>query len=84
MNHNDRTNFIKVYSGEYWKCSLIQQLLLEHEIPSLLRNEFMGIIEPFAVVAGGANPLSIEVSSNNYELALSLIKESNHAIPEEE
>lgn len=84
MNQETRTTFVEVFNGDYLNASLIQQLLQEHEIPSFLRNELMGSIEPFAVVAGGANPVSIEVSSTNYELANSLITEFNNAIPEEE
>ncbi|WP_316817239.1 putative signal transducing protein [Pedobacter nyackensis] len=84
MNQKTRITFVEVFNGDYMHASLIQQLLQEHEIPSFLRNELMGSLEPFAVVAGGANPVSIEVSSINYEFATSLIAEFNNAIPEEE
>jgi hypothetical protein len=83
MNQDHRTDFTEVFNGDYWQGSLIQQLLSEHEIQSFLRNDLMGSLEPFAVVAGGANPVSIVVSSDEYELASNLIKEYNDAIPED-
>ncbi|SMC62051.1 putative signal transducing protein [Pedobacter nyackensis] len=84
MNHENRTDFTEVFNGDYWQGALIQQLLAEHEIQSFLRNALMGSLEPFAVVAGGANPVSIVVPTDNYESARSLIKEYNEATPEDE
>ena len=84
MENNSKTSFIEVFNGDYWHSSLIKQLLSEHDIPSFLRNELMGGLEPFTVVAGGSNPVSIEVIQSDYEKAVSLITEFNEAVPENE
>ena len=75
MSKNIEPSFKEVYSGDFLQASTIQQLLEEHDIPAFLRNGLMGSIEPFAVIAGGSNAVSIDVPTLNFEKALSLIKE---------
>lgn len=79
MIDSTKTNFVEVFNGDYWQGSVIQQLLLEYGIESFLKNKLMGSLEPFAVVAGGANPVSIDVLNEDYETAIRLIEEFNNA-----
>ena len=75
MSNQVEPSFKEVYSGDFLQASLIQQLLEEHEIPVFLKNGLMGSIEPFAVSAGGFNPVSIDVPNQYVEDALALIRE---------
>lgn len=79
MIHSTKTTFVEVFNGDYWQGSVVQQLLLEYGIESFLKNKLMGSLEPFAVIAGGANPVSIEVLSDDYEAAIKLISEFDNA-----
>lgn len=79
MIHSTKTTFVEVFNGDYWQGSVVQQLLLEYGIESFLKNKLMGSLEPFAVIAGGANPVSIEVLSDDFETATGLIEEFNNA-----
>lgn len=75
MTNNTTSSFVEVYNGDFPSASLIQQLLEAHEIPAFLKNSLMGSIEPFAVTAGGANPVSIDVHPADFNQAMALIQE---------
>ncbi len=75
MSNNTAPSFKEVYSGDFLQASMIQQLLEEHEIQAFLKNSLMGSIEPFAVIAGGSNAVSIDVPTESFDAALALIEE---------
>lgn len=67
------TSFVEVFHGDYRHASLIKQLLKKNNIQSFTRNILIVDIDPVAVNTGGINIRSIDVSYENYKLALKLI-----------
>ena len=84
MSEQNKITQTEVFSGEFWQVSLMKQLLEEHGIYAVISNEFMSIIEPAALGSAYINRVSLMVSRENYELALSLIEEYNNSSPLEE
>ncbi|WP_285060695.1 DUF2007-related protein [Pedobacter ginsengisoli] len=84
MSEQNKITQTEVFSGEFWQVSLMKQLLEEHGIYAVMSNEFMSIIEPAALGSAYINRVSLMVSQENYELALSLIEEYNNSSPLEE
>lgn len=84
MSESSNTKLVEVFSGEVWQAKMIQNVLEESQIPAFIRNELMGQIEPWAVTAGGYNPVAVTVSSLDHEAALKLIDEFNNSEAAEE
>jgi hypothetical protein len=82
MEHQVKS--LKVFEGELWQVSLIQQLLHEFSITAFVQNEYMSGIDRSDVVAGGLNPVVLIVSENDYQRSIALIAEYNNSIPLEE
>jgi hypothetical protein len=81
MPEQNKISQTEVFSGEFWQTSLMKQLLEEHGIYAVMSNEFMSIIEPAAIGSAYINRVSLMVSRENYDLALSLIEEYNNSSP---
>lgn len=77
MPEQNKISQTEVFSGEFWKVSLMKQLLEEHGIYAVMSNEFMSSIEPAALGSAYVNRVSLLVSRENYESALSLMEEYN-------
>lgn len=81
MSEQNKKFQIEVFSGELWQVSLMKQLLQEHNIYSVMNNEFMSSIEPAALGSPYINRVSLLVSRENLEAALDLIADYNNAEP---
>jgi hypothetical protein len=81
MPEQNKISQTEVFSGEFWQTSLMKHLLEEHGIYAVMSNEFMSIIEPAAIGSAYINRVSLMVSRENYDLALSLIEEYNNSSP---
>jgi hypothetical protein len=84
MSQNGNIKLVEVFSGEQWQATMLQNVLIDSQIPAFLRNELMGQIEPWAVTAGGHQPVSVSVSSEDQEAALKLIEDFNNSEPLDE
>lgn len=81
MSEQNKKSQTEVFSGELWQASLMKQLLEEHDIYSVMNNEFMSSIEPAALGSPYINRVSLLVSRENQEAALNLITEYNNSAP---
>ena len=81
MPEQNKISQTEVFSGEFWQVSLMKQLLEEHGIYAVISNEFMSVIEPAALGSAFVNRVSLMVSRDNYESALSLMEEYNNSEP---
>ena len=84
MEQKDNIRLVQVFAGEYWKTSMIKNILEDNDIQVYLENEYMGSIAPWRIEAGGFNPFKVIVSSLDYDAAMKLIEEFNSNDPQEE
>lgn len=68
---------IEIYSGEIWQVKMMQSVLLEYKITTLLKNELMSSIDPTLISGGGFNPASLWVNSIELESAKKIIDDFN-------
>ncbi len=64
---------ITIYEGTYSEVINLKNLLENSNIPSFILNELMANIEPWAVTAGGLNPVSLSISEEDFEKAKAII-----------
>lgn len=79
MEETSDIQLTEVFSGEQWQAKMIQNILVDNQIPAFIKNELMGQIEPWAVTAGGYHPVAVSVSGQNYDAAVKLIEEFNNS-----
>lgn len=68
---------VEVFAGPLWKSTMVKEMLIDNWILAFILNEFEGTMAPFRVQAGGVDPIKVVVSSDDYNVALRLIKEFN-------
>lgn len=79
MKNNKKIEPIEVFDGTQWQAILVKSLLDNAEIESFVKDQRMGILEPWVVDAGGAGPVKIFVSSLDVEKALEVIAQYEQA-----
>ena len=75
---------IEVFAGQLWQAAVIKNILEDNGIHVHLENELIGTLEPWAVAAGGFNPVKVIVSDRDHDLSQKLIREYNNSAPPEE
>lgn len=66
-----------IFKGNPVEAEMIKNMLVEHGIRAILKNQLMGSIAPWHVSPGGFDPVEVEILANNKEEALKLIEEFN-------
>lgn len=84
MTTKTSTMQIEVFDGDFWKGSLIKQLLQDHDIYAAMNDEYMSSIQPSILGNPLVNQVRLMVSQANYEQARSLIEEFNNDVTAEE
>lgn len=79
MKKNQEIEPIEIFDGNQWQAMLVKSLLDNAEIESFVKDQRMGILEPWVVDAGGAGPVKIFVSSLDYEKAKEVIDQYEKA-----
>lgn len=79
MKDQNDVKLVTVFEGEPWQVTMMQNILVENDIPAFIRNGLMGSIEPWAVTSGGLNPAQLMVSDLDSEAAARIIEEFNAA-----
>lgn len=79
MKDQNDVKLVAVFEGEPWQVTMMQNILVENDIPAFIKNGLMGSIEPWAVTSGGLNPSQLMVSDLNGEAAVKIIEEFNAA-----
>jgi hypothetical protein len=83
MSTQNTSMQVEVFSGEFWKASLMRQLLADHDIFAYLGNELLSSIDPVIVSTTVASHVSLKVSQTDSQRALELIEEYNNSEPME-
>jgi hypothetical protein len=83
MSTQNTSMQVEVFSGEFWKASLMRQLLSDHDIFAYLGNELLSSIDPVIVSTTVASHVSLKVSQADSQRALELIEEYNNSEPME-
>jgi hypothetical protein len=62
-----------IYKGTYSEVINLKNLLENSNISAFILNELMASIEPWAVTAGGLNPVSLSIHDEDFEKAKTTI-----------
>jgi hypothetical protein len=62
-----------IYKGTYSEVINLKNLLENSNISAFILNELMASIEPWAVTAGGLNPVSLSIHDKDFEKAKTII-----------
>ncbi|MES2457375.1 MAG: hypothetical protein V4594_17595 [Bacteroidota bacterium] len=84
MSATDNIRQIQVFNGEFWKASILQQLLSEHGIFVTMGNELMSSIDSPVLGPSGFKEVSLKVSDVNEAQALELIDAFENSEPLDE
>jgi hypothetical protein len=84
MNANEEVFPVEVFDGTQWQAMLVKSLLDNAEIEAFVKDQRMGILEPWVADGGGAGPIKIFVSSLDYERAKEVISQYEQAEKSEE
>ena len=79
MENTNNTKLVEVFAGQLWEATMIQNILEDNQIQTSLENTLMSTIEPWAVSAGGVNPVKVIVSDQDYDQSMKLIEEYNNS-----
>ena len=72
MTKKNEINPVEIFSGTQGEVDIVITLLQNAEIEVFLKDEYVGTIAPY-VSPGGAAPITIVVSSDDYEKAKQVI-----------
>lgn len=70
---------IVVFRGDPMKAEMVNELLKDHGIVSVINNQLMGSIAPWQVAPGGFEPVEIIINKKDEEKARRLIEEFQSA-----
>jgi|LNFM01.1.fsa_nt_gb hypothetical protein len=66
---------INVFSGDLIESKNIQNLLESENIEVFAVNQYMSSIEPWALTAGGFNPVTLKVNDVDFEKAKKIVED---------
>ncbi|MBN2237278.1 MAG: DUF2007 domain-containing protein [Bacteroidales bacterium] len=66
---SDKIRSVELFSGTLWETELLKSVLEDEHIEAFLKDEIIGTILPWHASPGGANPIKVIVSSNDFEKA---------------
>ncbi|MBN1651466.1 MAG: DUF2007 domain-containing protein [Bacteroidales bacterium] len=72
---NDDIRAVELFSGTLWEADLLKSLLENAEIESYLKDDIIGTNFPWHAAGGGANPIKVIVSSQDYDRALAVLQD---------
>jgi len=74
---------IEVYAGNGWQAGMLKSLLENAEIEAFLKDEIMGVLNPWWTDAGGAGSVKVFVSKNDFDRAMIVVNDFVRNINEE-
>jgi len=75
MDNNNNMEPVEVFAGTIMQAEMLKSLLEDSEIETFLKDEAMGTMLPWYASAGGAAPVKVVVSKNDYEKAMLVVAE---------
>ena len=73
--HEENDELITIFSGNPVDAEMINQLLNDNNIETLIKNQLMGTLAPWQVTAGGHAPVEVVVHERDAGKAKNLIEE---------
>lgn len=70
---------VEVFDGNDWEASMVKSLLDNAEIEAFIKDDKMGVLEPWTVAGGGAGSVKIFVSNVDCEKANEVIDQFEKA-----
>lgn len=64
-----------VFAGTMWQVGMIKSLLKDAGIEAYIKDEIMGVMEPWLTASGGSGAIKVFVSSHDYDLAELIVEE---------
>ena len=62
-----------IFNGSYFEAMNVKNILADNGISVFVQNEYMATIEPWVVTAAGFNPVILQVSEDDFELAKQIV-----------
>lgn len=75
MKPREANDPVEVFAGTLWQTGMVKTMLESEGIESFSRNEIMGTLNPWWTDAGGAGPIAVFVSVQDYERAREIVLE---------
>ena len=83
METKDDIRPVQVFAGKQWETTMVKSLLEYEGIEVFLKNEIMGTLNPWHTSAGGVNPVTVMLSSQDLKKALPIVKDFQKNVREE-
>ena len=75
MKTNDEIISVEVFAGTFLQAAMVKSLLENAEIQTFLKDEIMGMLNPWWTAPGGAGSVTVVVSSLDYDKAKLIVSE---------
>ncbi len=75
MKTSNVSNPIMIFAGTNWEAGVVKSLLGNAEIEAFLKDELIGMLEPWVAAAGGAGAVKVFVSGSDFEMASEIVNE---------
>jgi hypothetical protein len=79
MNNDKDIYPVIVFEGNDWEASMVKSLLENAEIEVFVKDGRMGVLAPWNISPGGADPVKIIVSNVDYQKAKEVVDEYRKA-----
>ena len=73
--HEQNQELITIFAGSPVEAEMVNQLLNENGVVTLIKNQLMGTLAPWQVSAGGHDPVEVIIHENDAKKAKLLIEE---------
>jgi len=73
--HEDNDELITIFAGSPVDAEMVNHLLQDNDIETLIKNQLMGTLAPWQVTAGGHAPVEVVIHERDAGKAKSLIEE---------
>lgn len=79
MKYQDQNDeLISIFSGTPIEAEMVNQLLNENDIETLIKNQLMGTLAPWQVSAGGHDPVEVIIHNRDFQKAQGLVNNFRH------
>ena len=75
MKTSNETRPIMIFAGTNWEAGVVKSLLQNAEIEAYLKDEHIGMLEPWVSAAGGAGAVKVFVSDLDFKNASEIVNE---------
>lgn len=75
MNTDNKIELVEIFAGSIWQSGMVKNLLENAGIKAFLKDEIMGVMNPWVAAPGGANPVKVFVSKNEINQAKQIVDE---------